>query len=57
MGYAHLLLTRSLAILSELSRKSNRKEMSDLIEKEMKNIEEERDLINSKMFAYELKGL
>ena len=28
-----------------------------MMEKEIKDIEVERDLINSKMFAYELKGL
>jgi hypothetical protein len=33
MGYAHLLLTRTLSILNELSNKTNRKEISELLER------------------------
>lgn len=57
MGYAHLLLTRTLSILNELSNKTARKEIAELLERETKDIEAEREIINSKMFAYELKGL
>lgn len=57
MGYAHLLLTRTLALISEMTNRTSRREISELLEKETREIEAERDMINSKMFAYELKGL
>lgn len=57
MGYAHLLLTRTLAILSEITIRTSKKEVQEILERETKDIEAERDMINSKMFAYELKGL
>ena len=57
MGYAHLILSRSIWILNDLLSKSNRKELSQLFQKELKDLEQERQSINTKMFAYELKGL
>ena len=57
MGFAHLLLTRALAIIKELAGKTARREISELLERESKEVETELELINSKMFAYELKGL
>ncbi len=39
MGYAHLLLTKSLGLLSELQNRNTRKDVNDIIEKEIKDIE------------------
>ena len=36
MGYAHLLLTRTLALLAEMTNRASRKEVSELLEKEIK---------------------
>jgi hypothetical protein len=57
MGYAHLLLTKTLNLLLDLQAKNTRKDLNEIIDKELRDIENEREIINSKMFAYELKGL
>ena len=57
MGYAHLLLTKTLGLLAEAAGRCSRKEVGELLEREMREVEAEREMINSKMFAYELKGL
>ena len=38
MGYAHLLLTRTLAIVAEMTNRTSRREFLELLEKETKEI-------------------
>ena len=57
MGYAFLVLNRADGNVGELVKKCSSKEIAALLEKERKEIKQERDTISSKMFPYELKGL
>ena len=57
MGYAYLVLNRADNQVMELIKKSSMKDLISLLEKERKDIKQERDAISNKMFPYELKGL
>ena len=57
MGYAYLVLNKSESQVVELIKRSSMKDLVALLEKERKDIKQERDSISNKMFPYELKGL
>ena len=52
LGYAHLLLSKSMQITSDIANRGWRKEIAELLETEGREIEAEREMISSKMFAY-----
>lgn len=56
-GYAHLVLTKNVANLEALLQRPFRKEIIEILDKELKDMKNEREFVTSKMFSYELKGL
>ena len=56
-GYVHLVLTKNVANLEALLQRPFRKEIIEILDKELKDMKNEREFVTSKMFSYELKGL
>lgn len=42
MGYAHLILTRCISLLADLSSRNPKKEVAEIMERELKDLEAER---------------
>lgn len=57
MGYAFLVLNQADNLVVEMVKKCGSKDLASLLEKERKDIKQEREAISNKMFPYELKGL
>lgn len=57
MGYAYLVLNKVGQQITDISTKSDKKDLVALFEKEMKDVKQEKENISAKMFPYELKGL
>lgn len=57
MGYAYLILSKADSQIFEIAKRTQTQDLASMLEKERKDIKNEKDAISNKMFPYELKGL